>query len=187
MVLAARDVALAEETVRLLYARGEADRARAVEAVLAHALVRSEIAPSRDSEHLTTGQAARALGVGAQTIKDWIASGSLHAVRIRGRLLIPRESVQVYLDALRENQQQESAPSPEIAESARQQHEYVLAGLPAETVARLETLIDKLQDGGRITKAEHEEMADLEQQIAAISRQRLQKWIHGTGQKPATP
>ena len=186
-MLATRDIELTQQTVRELYARGQAERARAVEAVLSQALAGREPAGSPRSEYLTTGQAARALGVSLQTIKNWVAAGHLGAVRLGGRLLVPRGAIQAYLDKLRAAQHHTRAPTAAEAAVARHQHESVVAGLPAEKVARLEALLDKLQDARRISKAEREELAALERDLAAASGRRLADLIQQPGHQSTTP
>ena len=186
-MLATRDIELTQETVRELYAQGQAERARAIEAVLSQALAGREPAGSPRGEYLTTGQAARALGVSLQTIKNWVAAGHLRAVRLGGRVLVPRGAIQAYLDKLREAQQQTRAPTAAEVAAAQRQHESVLAGLPAEKVARLEALLDKLQDARRISKAEREELAALERDLAAASGRRLADLIQQPGRQSTTP
>jgi excisionase family DNA binding protein len=185
-VLATRDIELTQQTVRELYAQGQAERARAVEAVLSQALAGREPTGSPRSEYLTTGQAARALGVSLQTIKNWVAAGHLRAVRLGGRLLVPRGAIQANLDQLREAQQQARPPAAAEAAAAQRQHESVVAGLPAEQVARLEALLDKLQDGRRISRAEREELAALERELAAASGRRLADLIQPPSHHPTT-
>jgi excisionase family DNA binding protein len=46
-----------------------------------------------DQELLTASQAAEALMASSQTIRNWIRSERLHAVRIGNRFLIPRSEV----------------------------------------------------------------------------------------------
>ena len=47
-----------------------------------------------DQELLTASQAAEALNASSQTIRNWIRSDRLHAVRIGNRFLIPRGEVE---------------------------------------------------------------------------------------------
>ena len=47
-----------------------------------------------DEELLTASQAAGALSASGQTIRNWIRSGRVHAVRIGNRFLIPRSEVE---------------------------------------------------------------------------------------------
>jgi excisionase family DNA binding protein len=47
-----------------------------------------------DQELLTASQAAEALNASSQTIRNWIRSDRLHAVRIGNRFLIPRSEVE---------------------------------------------------------------------------------------------
>jgi excisionase family DNA binding protein len=47
-----------------------------------------------DQELLTASQAAEALNASSQTIRNWIRSDRLHAVRIGNRFLVPRSEVE---------------------------------------------------------------------------------------------
>jgi excisionase family DNA binding protein len=47
-----------------------------------------------DRELMTASQAAEALSASSQTIRNWIRSDRLHAVRIGNRFLIPRTEVE---------------------------------------------------------------------------------------------
>jgi excisionase family DNA binding protein len=47
-----------------------------------------------DQELLTASQAAEALSASSQTIRNWIRSDRLRAVRIGNRFLIPRSEVE---------------------------------------------------------------------------------------------
>jgi excisionase family DNA binding protein len=47
-----------------------------------------------DRELLTASQAAEALSASSQTIRNWIRTEQLHAVRIGNRFLIPRSEVE---------------------------------------------------------------------------------------------
>ena len=48
---------------------------------------------ARPGELLTTGQAALALGISNQTIRNWVAAGRLPAVKRGIRTMIPRDAV----------------------------------------------------------------------------------------------
>jgi excisionase family DNA binding protein len=47
-----------------------------------------------DPDLLTVSQAAEAFSATSQTVRNWIRSDRLHAVRIGNRFLIPREEIQ---------------------------------------------------------------------------------------------
>jgi excisionase family DNA binding protein len=182
--LAQRDVQLAQEAAEELYARGRGEHARAIEVILARALDSEAPEAGLRSEFLTSGRAARALGVSPQTIKNWVAAGNLRGVRLGGRLLVPRAAIQAYLDQLREAQRQAPRPTRERAAAALRQHERAIAGLPAEAVARYEELNEKLQDGRRMSRHEREEMAALARELATLSTQRMAERI---APRPDTP
>ncbi|MBA2449359.1 MAG: helix-turn-helix domain-containing protein [Chloroflexi bacterium] len=185
-MLATKDVELARETVRDLYARGQVERARAVEAILMQALAASKPRLRAPGEYLTLGQAARALGVRLQTVESWVDAEELPATRHRGRLRVPRGALQSHLDRLREQQQQQPALTPVQEEAVRRQHEMVVAGLPSDRVARLEELVDKLQDGERVGCGERAELAALERELAVVAAERLDEWTQRAVAAPTT-
>ena len=176
-MLEAKDIRLARETVRELRSQGQEERASALEAVLAAAT--SAVAAQgldRPDEYVTTGQAARALGVSLQTIKNWVAAGRLQAVRLGGRTLVHREALLGYLDKLREGR-----PEPRVRtapENAAEVHrrELVFGGLPADKLASLEALHQKLEAGQRLSRAEHAAIVAVEREMLEVTGQRLQDW-----------
>lgn len=178
-MLAIRDVELARETVRELYDRGQVERARAIETILTQALTASETGSRAPADSLTLGQVARRLGVSPRIIEDWVASGELPTARIGSGLRVSREALKRHLDRLRERQQQRSNSTPAEVTAAGRQHEFVVAGLPAEKVGRLEVLIEKRQDGRRLSQGERDELALLERELAALAGARL---AESTGQ-----
>jgi excisionase family DNA binding protein len=180
-VIAADDVRLVQETVEALRARGEDERARAVETLLDVALsaqARPSAVPER--EYLTTGQAANVLGVSRQTIVNWVAAGRLQGVRVGGRTMVHREAVRTHLEALRATRLPVSVRTPEAIEAERRWSEHLLADLPADKVARLEALHAKMEDGQRPSRAERTEMVALEREVTLAASQRLEEWIRSS-------
>lgn len=186
-MLAMRDVELARETVRELYDRGQVERARAIETILTQALTASESAPRAAADYLTLGQVARRLGVSRRIIEGWVATGELPTARIGGGLRVSREALELHLDRLRERQRQRPTPTPAEVTAARRQHEFVVAGLPAEKVGRLEVLIDKQQDGRRLSPGEREELAALERELAALAGARVAESADQASRGPTAP
>src|SRR5688500_6249389 len=91
----AKDVALVQETVEELRSRGEAERAHALQAVLAAATAApTEPGPEQRREYLTTGQAASVLGVSRQTVTRWLASGRLSGTTAGRQRLVHRSAVE---------------------------------------------------------------------------------------------
>src|SRR5262245_7760148 len=165
-VLAAKDLRLAQETVHDLRAQGQEERARALEAVLAAAMS-AQAGQSAESPapYLTTGQAARALGVSLQTIKNWVAAERLEGVRLGGRVLVPREALLQYLDELRKGRPEAPQPSPADRRAASARRAFVLGGLPADQLARLEALHTTLEAGQRLSRTERAELVALERAL----------------------
>jgi excisionase family DNA binding protein len=92
-----RTLALARTTANDLRQRGEAERARAIDALVE--AVADETVPSLDL--LTSPQVGDLLGVTGQTIKNWVRSGQLAGFRVGGRIMVPREAVADYVQRAR--------------------------------------------------------------------------------------
>jgi excisionase family DNA binding protein len=180
-VLAARDIALVQETVTELAIQGQAERARAVEAVLAVALsAESGRRPDQPREYMTTGQAANLLGVRLETIRNWVATGRLDGLRVGGRVLVHRDAVRAKLESLPTTRPEPRESTPESIQAALDWQEFLLSGLPAEQVARQEALIDKMEDGQPLSRAERSELAALEREIATAAAEHLKGWLRRT-------
>ncbi len=145
-MLAAQDVRLAKEAARDLRKQGQEARARAIEAVLGATLVReAPPMPERVVDYLTAREAARALAVPVRTIRDWLADGQLHAVVAGGQTLIPRGALTQLIDRLRANRPVPYAPTAAEKAARRRQRKFVLGGLPADKLGRLEALHEKME------------------------------------------
>jgi excisionase family DNA binding protein len=181
-MLAAKDLRLAQETVHDLRAQGQEERARALEAVLAAAVsAQAGRSPESPSPYLTTGQAARALGVSLQTIKNWVAAGRLAGVRLGGRVLVPREALRQYLDELRKARPEVQETSAADRQAAAARRAFVLGGLPAAQLARLEALHTMLEVGQRLSRTERAELVALERALTEAAGQRLEDWGQRSG------
>ena len=128
-------------------------------------------------ELLTTGQAALALGISDQTVRNWVAAGRLAAVKRGVRTMIPRQEI---LDEIARSRARPAAqpvftPARETAVVA--ERKAALAELPSDIGARLEALHDKLEDGETLSAAEKSEMAQLERKMATASARLLQNRI----------
>ncbi len=177
-MLAAEDIRLVEETARALHAQGEAERARAIEAVLAAAKSTLETGNGPGlPEYLTTRGVARALSLRQPVVRKWVAAGELPTVDRGGQKVVRREALLAFLDGLRRRAPGVRPAGPDETEVERRQREWVLAGLPEAQRARLEELHDKTEDGRRLTRAERAEMTALQHQLAAAAANRLEEWI----------
>jgi excisionase family DNA binding protein len=174
-MISARDIRAAQEVVDDLRARGD-ERADAVDHLVKATLTLVE----RDGgppDLLTTGQAARALGVSAQTIKNWATTGKLRAVRLGGRVMVRREDLLDYLERLRPE------PAGGVISEAREtsqdaaQRTFTEAGFPPELIQRLRALVAKLEKDQVLTPVEKAELSRLEEETARISSERLRAWL----------
>lgn len=180
-----RDIQIVQETAQDLHARGEVERAQALEAVLA--IAASALAgqwPNTSREYLTTGQAADVLGATRQTINKWLAAGQLQGVVVGKRTLIHRDGV---LARSRTSQVQPER-RPRTADDIRAEREwqaFLLDGLPADKVARLEALHEQMEDGQRLSRVERSEMASLERDVTSAAAGRLEDWLERFRPTPA--
>lgn len=137
----------------------------------------AERRPGHGRELLTTGQAALALGISDQSVRNWVAAGRLAAVKRGVRTMIPR---QVVLDEIeRSRVRPEALPALTSAQEAAviAERRAALEVLPGDVVTRLEALHDKLEDGESLSAAEKSEMVRLEQEMTAASARSLQDLI----------
>ncbi len=85
-----------EAVARELESRGEKELAARV----ARSAVALGSTVDRQSELMTTGEAARKLGIrSVNTVKQWAHAGKLRGFRLGGRMLITAESVRAMLDS----------------------------------------------------------------------------------------
>jgi excisionase family DNA binding protein len=172
-MLAVTDIELVQETVRELQARGEAARARAVEAVLDLALAAADEQPAGPRRFLTTGQAASVLGVSAATIRRWVASGRLAGELQGGRVLIPREVIQRRLDRLLESAEPHPVHPSRITAEQKVVAQTLQSELPQAQTARLAALHERFEASGALSSAELAELDTLERAIATVAAQSL--------------
>lgn len=67
------------------------------------------------AEYLTTIQAGELLGVSGQTIKNWVSEGKLSGYRLGGRIVIPRQAVETYVQRARRSLELEDLPDGQAA------------------------------------------------------------------------
>jgi excisionase family DNA binding protein len=141
------------------------------------ALARRRSAPSR--ELLTTGEAALALGISDQTVRNWVAAGRLPGVRRGVRTMIPRQAVREEIERSRVSPGKRLTPTPEEERAQLAWRRELLAALPREVVARLDELHGKLEDGRAMSADEQTEMVRLEREMADTAARHLQRIIPG--------
>jgi excisionase family DNA binding protein len=174
---AADAIRLTEETTRQLRVQGMEDSARAIERVLSVAVAalgvqRAGLPP----EYLTPAQAARALAVSVRLLKRLVAAGDIESERVDGQVVVSREALLAFAQAARNESTTERARSSlDVAEETRR-HAFVMKGLPADQVARLEALHEQVESGTPLTAAERAEMADLERALVDAASGRLEEW-----------
>lgn len=132
--------------------------------------------------HLTTGQAAIALGVSDQTIRNWVAHGRLPAERRGVRTMIPREAVEAEIQRSIVPPLPPLSPEEEAARIAWRRQ--LLAALPTEITAPLHALHDKFEEGEALSDAERAEMIRLEREMQRAAANVL-KGVIRRGSQPA--
>jgi excisionase family DNA binding protein len=144
---------------------GRNDDAEAVEYVrdLAEAALAAR-GSARPRELLTTGQAALALGLSDQTVRNWVTAGQLPAVRRGVRTMIPRKAVESEIERSRIRPSSTSIPQDDASRIASRQQ--LLAALPPDIASRLGALHDRLEDGEELSAEEQAEMVQLERRMA---------------------
>lgn len=166
----------AGEYIEELRRAGRSEDAEAISFVrdlAERALVKEGAAAQR--ELLTTGQAALALGVSDQTVRNWVAAGRLPAVKRGVRTMIPRQAVLEEIERSRVQPSVSPGGGAEAEETAWRRD--LLTALPRDVAARLDELHDKLEDGRRLSAAEEAELRRLEQEMATAAARNLQRMI----------
>lgn len=173
-MVAARDIELARETVRSLRAQGQAERAQAVEAVLAAALaIQGAPEPTAAPGYVSLAEAARAFGTEVRTVRQWIAKGHLPTVEADGRHMIDLQTLYAYLDG-----QRDPPPCPlngaELA-ARRRSYKAMVRALPQDKLVRQEALHEKLESGAALSRAERSELAALERELTKAAGRWLEE------------
>jgi excisionase family DNA binding protein len=163
-----------QECIKEMEGAGRAEDAEAVKFVkelAEQAVAERRQGPAR--ELLTTGQAALALGISDQTVRNWVAAGRLAAVKRGVRTMIPRQAVIDEIERSRVRPETLPVLTPEQEAAAVAGRKEALAALPGELVTRLGALHDRLEDGYTLSEEEKAEMVRLEREITSVSARRL--------------
>jgi hypothetical protein len=181
-VLGTNDIRLAEETIRDLRGGGQEERAEAIEALLAAATRAPDGRGARLlDDYATIRQAARESGLSARQIRQWIAVGRLPAVIQGGQTMVSREALWACIDALQHAYPPEHGATRHEAAAQRRQHELLVAGLPGDKVARQGALLEQMEEGQRLSRAEQAELVTLERELTTAAAQQLRHWIARSG------
>ena len=133
--------------------------------------------PAPPRELLTTGQAALALGISDQTVRNWVVAGRLPAVKRGVRTMIPRLAV---VEEIERSRVRVISSSPAAAGQGSARESWgreLLEALPRPLVERLDALHDKLEEGHGLSSAEEAEMIQLERKMADAAADHLQAMI----------
>ena len=179
MALSRADAEVIADLVARLRAQHDERAAGAVERLMQQALVSPDPRAALGG-YMTTGEAARLIGVSAQTIKNWVAQGRLVGSRVGGRLLVARRSVQLFFDSLGTAAE---LPEDGDVEGAEAEQREVMKSLPAGLAHRFEELLDRQRAGQALSTPESAELRRLarEATIAATRRTRARIPRHQRG------
>jgi excisionase family DNA binding protein len=168
-----------QDYIEELEGAGRNEDAHAVKLIrdLAEQAIAANPRPDRARELLTTGQAAMALGISDQTVRNWVAAGRLAAVKRGVRTMIPRQSVLEEIERSRVIPDAIPALTLTQQSAAVTERKEAVAALPVDVAARLEALHDKLENAEPLTAVEQSEMERLEREMANASASLLEKRI----------
>jgi excisionase family DNA binding protein len=176
-MLAADAIRLTEETANELRAKGQDERAAALERVLSVAVTAlGGPEAGHPPQYLTAAQAARLLGGDAQLIRNLVARSEIQVERFRGRVLISRDALLAYFARTASEPRPSSVPIPEQPTTADRRRKFIMKGLPADELARLEALHEKMEAGQKLSRAERAEMVNLERGVTDAAAKRLDEW-----------
>ncbi|TAK20482.1 MAG: DNA-binding protein [Chloroflexota bacterium] len=139
-------------------------------------VVLRELRPNRRRDLLTTGDAAIALGLSNQTVRNWVAAGRLSAVKRGVRTMISRQAVEQEIERSRIEPRQ-TASAPDLDDARLAWRRELLAAIPRDIAGSLSALHDKVEDGAVLTTSETAEMTRLEQAIADAAARHLRREI----------
>ena len=182
MALNRADAEVIEQLVNRLRAEHDERAAVVVERLLQQALVSPDPRTAL-AGYMTTGEAARLIGVSAQTVKNWVAQGRLVGSRVGGRTLVTRRSVQSFFDSLG------TAPQPtgeeDDVERAEAEDRELMESLPAGLPERVEALLDRQRAGDELSASERNELRQLAQVATAAATRRARSSRHVTAAAPS--
>jgi hypothetical protein len=182
-MLAEKDIRLAQEGIATLHAQGKDEQARALEAVLELATsIRAEQQPPRPRDYLTIAQAARALGgMSRRTIKEWIETGEIQTLVANGQTLLRRDSLFDFVNRHRAHHAPPQPLTPGEQQLEEQRRDFIMAGIPADKLSRLEALHDRMEDGEQLSRQARSEMVALEREVTQAATNRLKEWLELRG------
>jgi excisionase family DNA binding protein len=173
VALSRTDAEIIDELVVRLRAEHDERAANAVERLMQQALVSPDPRAAL-AGYMTTGEAARLIGVSAQTIKNWVAHGRLVGNRVGGRILVARRSVQSFFDALGTAA---DASEDEDSAGADAAQRNVMEELPTGLADRVEELLDRQRAGYKLSSSERTELRRLARQGTATATRRTRARI----------
>ena len=173
MALSRADAEVIGELVVRLRAEHDERAANAVERLMQEALVSPDPRAALGG-YMTTGEAARLIGVSPQTIKNWVAQGRLTGSRVGGRMLVTRRSVQGFFDSLGTAPE---SPQDDDVEAAETEYGHLMEELPAGLADRVEALLDRQRAGHELSASERTELRRLAREGTSAATRRLRARI----------
>jgi excisionase family DNA binding protein len=171
MTIGLREIELTQAAIRQLIAQGESEQAQAVSAVL-HEAVDVARATDQPKPFLTTGQAARALGVSIPTVKNWAKSRGLRMTVLGSRNVIEREELTRFLEAMRHSRPTSTPFDRRGADQAR-----IRAILPTDLVERLDRFQSMIESSVPLTDEQEAEMHVLQKRVDELTTKTMREHL----------
>jgi excisionase family DNA binding protein len=165
LALSRADAEVIGELVSRLRAEHDERAAVAIERLMRQVLVSKDPLTAL-AGYMTTGEAARLIGVSAQTIKNWVNRGQLVGSRVGGRTLVTRRSVQLFFDSLGTA---EAPTEDEDVDRAETEDRELMESLPAGLAEHVEALLDRQRAGQELSAVERTELRHLAQAATAAA------------------
>ncbi len=140
-------------------------------------VVLRELRPRRPRALLTTGDAATALGLSNQTVRNWVAAGRLPAVKRGVRTMIPRQAVKQEIERSHIGRDSSTTPPSDLDDTSLAWRRELLAAIPRDTAGPLDALHSRLEDGRELTADESAELVRLERRMANAAARLLRREI----------
>lgn len=171
MTIGLREIELTQAAIRQLMAQGASEQAEAVAAVLKEAV---DVARATDQPKpfLTTGQAARTLGVSIPTVKNWAKSKGLRMTVLGGRNVIERGELARFLELMRRSRPTATPFDRRGVDQAR-----IRAVLPTDLVERLDQFQGMIESSIPLTDEQRAEMRALEGRVEELTTRTMREHL----------
>ena len=171
MTIGLREIELTQAAIRQLMDQGASEQAQAVAAVLEEAVDVARVT-GQPKPFLTTGQAARTLGVSIPTVKNWAKSKGLRMTMLGGRNVIERGELTRFLESMRQSRPAATPFDRRGVDQAR-----IRAILPRELVERLDQFQEIIESSTPLTDEQRAEMRTLEEHVEELTTRTMREHL----------